>query len=273
MVKTNNSTQILNNKKLSIQVSLDGLSFCCKDLITREIYDFKNIHFSAYSGSLKTEEALWKAFSENKQLINPYDEVRVLHQNNLNTWVPTALFDAQQVGTYLQFNTKVFPTDFFAFDILEKYELVNVYVPYVNINNFLLDQFEVFEYQHSSSILMKKLLDLNLTSEKPTMFVHFHQSQFDVIVLQTQKLLFANSFIFQTENDVLYYILFVAEQLNLDPNEFELQIIGISHTNHPVFERIYQFVRNVKLAEDAVLAEKFTRTAEENNQNFVLFNL
>uniref|UniRef100_UPI00404B2B37 DUF3822 family protein n=1 Tax=Flavobacterium sp. TaxID=239 RepID=UPI00404B2B37 len=273
MVKTNNISQIQNNKKLSIQVSLNGLSFCCKNLITKEITDFKAISFSEYPRSFKTEESLWKAFSENQQLINSYDEVCVLHQNNLNTWVPKELFDESQIGTYLQYNTKVFPTDFFAFDVLENSQLVNVYVPYVNITNFLLDQFATFEYQHSSSILVEKLLALDIKNEMPIMYAHFHQSQFDVVVLQENKLVFFNSFQFQTANDVMYYLLFVAEQLNLDPNEFELNILGFMDTEHPIFKKIYTFVRNVQIMDSNILHDKFSRTDEENIQNFVLFNL
>jgi hypothetical protein len=46
-----------------------------------------------------------------------YDEVLIIHNNNLSTLVPTT-FDENYLGSYLQYNTKVFETDFFAFDTL-----------------------------------------------------------------------------------------------------------------------------------------------------------
>ncbi|MGF1555716.1 DUF3822 family protein, partial [Paucihalobacter sp.] len=155
MVKTSNISQIQNNKKLSIQVALNGLSFCCKNIHSNEIYEFGNISFNDFPKSNSIEDNLWKAFSEQKHLIENYEEIKVLHQNNLNTWVPKPFFNENQLGSYLQYNNKVFSTDFFAFDTIDNHELVNVYVPYMNINNFLLDQFKEFEYQHSSTILLK----------------------------------------------------------------------------------------------------------------------
>ena len=35
---------------------------------------------------------------------------------------------------------KVFETDFFTFDSLDTYEMNHVYIPYVNLNNFFIDQ-------------------------------------------------------------------------------------------------------------------------------------
>ena len=273
MVKTNNISQIQNNKKLSIQVALNGLSFCCKDLITNEIFDFGEFSFQEFPKTNTIEENLWKVFSENKALIAHYEEVRVLHQNNLNTWVPKPLFNENQLGSYLQYNNKVFPTDFFAFDTLPNYDLVNVYVPYVNITNFLLDQFKEFEYQHSSTILVQELLKINNEKGTSRVYIHFEQHQFQLVVLEQDKLIFYNTFDFQTENDVLYYLLFVAEQLSLDPDQFELYVLGKMTTEHAIFEKMYQFVRNVQMLSVDDLKQKFGRKEAENIANFVLFHL
>ena len=273
MVKTNNISQIQNNKKLSIQVALNGLSFCCKNILSNEIYEFGHISFNDFPKSNSIENNLWKTFSEQKPLIENYEEVKILHQNNLNTWVPKILFNENQLGSYLQFNNKVFSTDFFAFDILENKELVNIYVPYMNINNFLLDQFKEFEYQHSSTILLKELFALDISQEEAIVFVHFDNQQFQLVVLKEGKLLFFNTFDFQTENDVLYYLLFAAEQLSLEPDQFELFVLGKMNENKPIFKKMYQFVRNVKMLPMELLNQKFGRTTAENIENFVLFNL
>jgi hypothetical protein len=78
------------------------------------------------------------------------------------------------LGSYLQYNTKVFETDFFAFDTLSNYDINAVYIPYVNMNNFFIDKFGTFDYKHANSILVTKLLDASKT-EMRKMAVHFNQ--------------------------------------------------------------------------------------------------
>ena len=74
-----------------------------------------------------------------------------------------------------------------------------MYVPYVNINNVLLDVFSDFDYRHTSSILIEKLLDLSKNDDDRQMFVHFEEKSFEIIVVQNRKLLFYNSFDFVFE--------------------------------------------------------------------------
>ena len=42
---------------------------------------------------------------------------------------------------YLKYSIKVLENDFVTFDELNNCDIVNVYIPFVNINNFLIDQF------------------------------------------------------------------------------------------------------------------------------------
>ena len=62
----------------------------------------------------------------------------------------------------------------------------NVYVPFVNINNFLLDQYETFEYQNTNSILVKQLLDLSKNKEEKQVFVHLQKEHFEIVVVKNQ---------------------------------------------------------------------------------------
>jgi hypothetical protein len=60
-----------------------------------------------------------------------------LHNNNLSTFVPAPLFDENFMGlSAIQYQG--FETDFFAHDEISNYQINSVYIPYVNMNNFLL---------------------------------------------------------------------------------------------------------------------------------------
>ena len=53
-----------NYKKLSIQVSLTGFSFCCFDTLNNTITSFKEIHFDTTHKATKIEELFRDAFKK-----------------------------------------------------------------------------------------------------------------------------------------------------------------------------------------------------------------
>lgn len=258
-------------KRLAIQVHLNGFSYAVFDTLSNQIKAFETIDFSAYSKSNKVEELYCKAFLDHRELTKSYDEVVVLHDNNLNSFVPKALFDDAFLGSYLQYNTKVFETDFFAFDVLENYEMNNVYIPYANINNYLIDQFGTFEYRHAHSILVTKLLDLSKNIDDKQVFVHFSNDNFEIVVVQNQKLLLFNSFEYKNSADFIYYLLFTAEQLQLNPEHFRLQLLGQIDENSDLFKVAFRYVRHVSLMDVSRLQDYNDFSKAENLRHFILF--
>ncbi|MDI1255321.1 MAG: DUF3822 family protein [Flavobacterium sp.] len=260
-----------NYRKLVLQVGLGGFSYAVCDTLSSRIRTLKTIDFGSYSGSSKVEECYWKAFLDNSDLTKTYDEVIVCHDNNLNTFVPTALFDEELAGSYLQYNTKVFETDFFAFDAIANQEMNNVYIPYVNINNYLIDQFGSFEYRHVNSILVSKLLDLSKNNDDKQVYVHFASDCFEIIVVQNQQLLLFNSFEYNTKEDFIYYLLFTAEQLNLNPEYFKLHLLGNITEDSELYKIAYKYVRNVALLDTSIMQLYNDFSKAENLKHFILF--
>lgn len=269
MVITTNDITTKNYKKLSIQVSLSGLSFCVFDLITKKVITYQNVD---YIKSNVIEEQLWKVFTDYAILSNAYDEIVILHDNSLNTLVPDVLFDTNFMGSYLQYNVKVFDTDFFTFDKIENYDISNVYVPYVNINNFLLDQYHSFDYKNVNSILVKKILDHSIGNTEKEVFVHIQKGHFEIVVAKNQQLLLFNSFEYATPEDFIYYILFTYEQLQISPETTPIFLLGLIEETDDYFKMAYKFIRNCSLFDTTKWTSIYDQTAKEIRTNFILFN-
>lgn len=258
-------------KKISLQVSLTGLSFCVFDTLNDTIISVKEIVFDTFQKNTKIEELFGNAFRDNPELKDLYDEIVVIHNNNLSTFVPEPLFDENFLGSYLQYNTKVFDTDFFAFDEIPNYQMNSVFIPYVNINNFFIDQFGSFDYKHSSSILVNKLLDSSKNNDAKKMIVHFNSGHFEIIVLQNQKLLLFNSFDYQTSEDFLYYLLFTAEQLNMNPENFTLELLGTIEEDDEYYQMAFKYIRNISFFDVSDLQKKNSFSTAQNHKHYILF--
>lgn len=251
-VRKSNSTISLTHSKdneLSIQFNLDGFSFCIKNHITK-----KDIYFCEYEfeASVNTPENLLlkikEIFKKDTYLQKDFSKVTIIHQNNLSTLIPNAFFDEEKLSNYLDFNIKVLKTDFIAFDSLEELEAKNVYVPYININNYLFQNFGEFEYQHHTTVLLEKYINQSVSKEK-VMYVNVCKSTIDIIVLEHKKILLSNSFSFTTQEDFLYYILFTAEQLDLDTKIFALYLTGEISLDMPIYKIAYKYIKNIYFLE------------------------
>jgi len=260
-----------NYRKLAVQVGLSGFSYAVLDTLQNRIIAVDEVDFSTYAKTNKIEEWYWKAFLARAELTKTYDEVIVLHDNNLNTFVPKPLFDEDLLGSYLQYNTKVFESDFFAYDAVGTYETNNVYIPYININNYLIDQFGPFEYRHINTVLVNRLLDLSKNIDEKQVFVHFSKKYFEIVVVQNQKLLLFNSFEYATAADFIYYLLFTAEQLQMNPEYFKLQLLGDISEESELFKMAYNYVRNVSLMNVSDIKKNNDFSIAQNLKHFILF--
>ncbi|MES2410278.1 MAG: DUF3822 family protein [Bacteroidota bacterium] len=257
-------------QKLAIQVSLNGLSFATFDTLTNKATMLQKIDLGKVNVTTKIEDLFAEAFQKHPELKAGYDEVVIIHSNNLSTFVPSALFDEEYLGSYLQFNTKVFETDFFAYDELGNYEMNNVYIPYVNLNNYFIDQFGTFDYKHANTVLVKKLLDASKNNDESKMFVHVSDSHFEIVVIQNQKLQLYNTFEYKTPEDFIYYILFTAEQLHLNPESFKLELLGKVTEDDSLYGMAYKYVRNANLFDVSFMQTGLTEA--EKREHFILLH-
>ncbi len=244
MVETETTKKNIHSKKLSIQVSLNGLSFCILDQSKDRIIYFKRIDFDKQLDPIKVLSKIELTYEKEKELNQAVDEVVVLFTNSLFSLVPEEIFDEDNAASYLKFNTKILKTDFIAFDKIHP-DIINVYIPYANITNYFFDKYGEFEYRHSLSVLIESLLKQPKDMDGPKVFLHSHLDTYELVIIENQKLLFANSFKFDTKEDFLYYLLFTAEQLNLEPNEFELIMMGDITKDSEEYNFAWNYIRNI----------------------------
>lgn len=259
---TNSSSQ-----KLYIQVSLQKFSYCIKDQSNNQVVDFKSIILDPFK---TIEKQLDFIFDKEATLQSGFDDILVLHNNNLNTFVPTALFDKTALGSYLQYNIKVFPTDYFDYDSMEHLQMENIYVPYVAFNNYFLDRFGSFDFQHIHTGLVQQLIDQSADNGTKKFFVHIADNHFEIVIVETKKLLFFNSYEYQTKEDFIYYILFVMEQLQLNPQEQLVKLTGKIDPEDELYQIVYQYVRNVEITDLKPTAEALSVDEKQLQEHYIL---
>jgi len=239
----NKNIEVTSKRKLSIQFSLDGFSFCTTNT-HNEVIEFSSYSFSKTKNSPELIlEKLQDIFKKEKSLQYDFETVTVIHQNNLNTLVPNEYFKKDALKSYLKYSIKTIATDLITFDELDFMNSKNVYVPYVNINNFLFQNFGEFEYKHYSSVLLEKLF--SIATNDICCYIHVSKSTFDIVIIKNNNLQFFNIFEYKTKEDFMYYVLFTLEQLDLSTEETLVSILGDMEEDSDLFRLMYTYIRNI----------------------------
>ena len=250
MTKSNNKSSEKSSEnfyKLSIQVSLNGLSFCVADMLKNAILIGEHVNFGKELSPYEVQRELRDVLKDQNIHEMAISDVVVIHRNPLFSLVPKALFDKDELANYLKFNTKILATDLIEYDEIEGFEMINVFVPYININNFVFDLFGEFEFVHNGTILLQSLLKSATKATEPVCYINVGYRQMDMVVISKKQLYFYNSFNFQTKEDFIYYLLFSFEQLDLDPEEIPLRLFGFVEEGDELYDICYEFVRNISI--------------------------
>lgn len=273
MAQTTNNIKETSHLKLSIQISLSGLSFCIFNVERNSIDYLKDFNFGLKSNPNEILVKLKQYFDNEEELNSRFSEITVIHKNDLSTIVPSALFNEENLADYLKFNNKILNTDYITFDKIELNDSVNVYIPFMNINNYLYDRFGEFTYKHFSTIYIEQVLKAEKNAEKPKMYVNVASENFQIVVVENGNLQFYNSFEYKTKEDFIYYILFTAEQLKLNPEYFELIFTGNIDSKDELYTMTFKYVRFVFFSK-RIDGYKYSDSAQPNSNHsqFVILN-
>lgn len=238
------------NKELSIQVNLNGLSFCILNRSNSIVEYINTIAFEDKLNPFDTLHKLKEELASNTIFSDEFSAITILHYNELSTLVPKPLYDEAHNAEYLKFNTKILKTDFIASDNLKSQDIVSVYVPYININNYIFDTFGTFTYKHASSVFIDALYHQNKTIEDGV-YINVEQQSIQVVIIKNKCVSLYNHFEFTTPEDFIYYVLFTYEQKQLDTETVKLKLFGSISKDDDLFAIAYKYIRHVELKDDA----------------------
>jgi len=248
MVENPEINSLNSNKILSILVSRDGFYFC----ISQDNKKVTAFYQQKFSSPQRPEEllreirsALTHSFKE--EVSSVFIGVKVIYAHTLYALVPRPYFLEEKLSDYLKFNTRLMSTDEMTYDKLITMNANLVYVPFTNINNFLYDQFGQFTFKHAVGLFVDQCKQKE--NEGINVYINVYPTHFDLCVFDDGDLKLCNSFDYFSPEDFVYYVLFVFEQLKLDPETVALFLCGEIDKDSKTFDLLFTYVRDVSFLE------------------------
>jgi hypothetical protein len=174
-----------------------------------------------------------------------YQHVYVNYFNEQFTLCPGVFYNAENNRSLLEFNTgsssdKPVITD----DINTDIKLI--YTIDESLKSTLDLIFPHHQLKHTLTVLSRLML-LSEELVKENIILSIHSNYIEVIVKQDQKLLLTNQFFIKTQEDVLYYVLFILEQYQLNPLTVNITVVGNLDATSALILSLKKYIKNIHL--------------------------
>lgn len=260
--------------KLVLQVGIDGLLIGVNEKATNKFIAFERYSFQNVYRFEDVCTVLDDLIHQSTLLKHSFHSVACLIVSNLSTLVPKGVFEEDRKESYLKFNATLEGDELILADDMKALDAKNIFAVPSSLKGKLDSLFPSIRYHHFSSILIETLMrqHKNQTTKKVT--VHIQASHFQVVVMEGKQLLFYNTFNHHSAEDFIYYLLFVFEQLHLNPEKTELQLIGEIEKNSTIHLITQKYVRQVQFGQRADESDySYQLQALPKHAYFTLFNI
>ena len=239
----NLNSKCKDNYILTIQHSLDGLSFVIFDTEEQKFLSLK--HFHLYEKNVPLEDLIAELQEKEQWNINEFKSVKIIIDNNLNTFVPKEYYQKEQENNYLSLLNIMGEATTTNADSLNN-DIYNIYPISSDIDNVLKISDKIKLY-HASSIKVDSLIkEFSERIQGTRAFVNVKNNSYELTIINDTKLIFHNYFNFNTKEDFIYFILFTFEQLKIDNETIPLYFMGLIEEKSVIVELCSRYIRNIR---------------------------
>lgn len=232
--------------ELSIQLTPDGFFFCLFHPDLNKYLAIDAVEFSGIKNDLDFAEILEQVVRSHEWLSLPYRSIKILFENPTSTLIPASLFSENDIELYARFNF-LLPDDHTCLNNhIKSIDAYLIYYISSKLTKKIQQLFPGYKLSSASANLIEALiLNYKNVGYGKRMFVNVKKTFLDIAIIEDKKVLFFNTFSYQSVEDFIYYIIFVIEQLNINPEHIDLTFSGIIDKKSKLFETAYTYIRNI----------------------------
>jgi len=237
-----NSTE---NYELSVQVSIDGLSFCLLDTIRNKFILIRVFEpdENKYFNSDKIKELL----TTDDFLTRKYKKVNFVMPSQKFTLVPATLYDPGKKDEYFKFNHIQEDGNAVITNRLNDPETYLVYSVSKQIQEVINTCFTGIHTHHHIKPLFNHISHNRKSVNGNYIHIHVEREFFNLIIFNHNTLLFCNTFNYRNINDILYFVLNTFNKLAIKQEE-TIHFSGLTEKYDDLFSNFSIYVRNLIFA-------------------------
>lgn len=245
------------------------------------VFDRKRKRFIAFATSEagNTSEqyyADFRRFLKNDIFDTAFSETRLLWVSQKSTLVPASLFVSDAVRTWFEFNHPLLDSEELNYNHIRYNDSFSVFSMPSEISSLAINRFKSVRFFNQSTALIESvLLSQKHKANKKKLFVNVEATFFDVLVIESDKLLLYNTFFYSNTSDFVYFILYVYESMRLNPQEHETTLLGQIDLQSELLQALRKYIKKLNFVtfrdEQSLFSHVFASISLYKHTN--LFNL
>jgi len=180
-------------------------------------------------------------------LKSPYKLVKIAYEGKKNTLIPGPIYDANEIRQYIDFNFSSSPDEKAFADHLVPMDTYNVFSIQESTLSAITGIFPRIRISHMTSILIESIwINYKNRINASRVFLHMREKNFDLMLFDGRQMTYFNSFPHLNAEDVTYYLIFILEQLSINPENISIVLLGNVERSSNLFELLLRYVRQIE---------------------------
>ena len=236
---------------LYITLSKHTIRFGAEDIIRHKFVLLEDYALTNIFNPLQLVQQLREVIMEHAFLSTvKWHRVRVGIKNQKFTFLPGTLFDAGGAVDYLKLHTEIdeFHDRVYAYQH-PGLDMVSIYATDQYLPTFLQTTFqpEIIQIRHQTSAFIETLLHQIERAPQKKMYAYVEQNYLTLLVIRNGKLEFCNVFYYASPEDFIYFLIFVMQEQELNPDQDLVTVWGDLLHDSDLFDILRRYVRNLQL--------------------------
>jgi len=237
------------NYSLSIQANSSGLTYCLSDLSSNSYILFRKHRFEEVVLVTDLIRNIGRVLETDETLSLPFHKIRFLAYTQQSTLIPRDFFDSGKMREYLMFNHAGDIDKALFNNLISPPGIFNVFSLPDELVSLITVHFKKVEFMNQTTPFLRHIANLPESFMKKAVYLGLNQEFFDIACTGDGKLLLYNTFQYNGENDLLYYVLFVCKKVGFDPAQIPLMISGELSSRSSFLDTLKQFIPETRCDE------------------------
>jgi hypothetical protein len=229
---------------ISIQIGLDGFSFCILDTRRNKYVVFR--HIPLIVGKLQfLSRKIETIFDQEEKLNASFKSVSITYSTNKATLIPKEYSESDSFLKIASVTNDTNRNEDIRTDNIPGFNYQLAYSYPKELMNLLHRKYTDFTIRHKSIPLIASGIDQR-TEKKNTLLINFEKKYIRMIALKDMQIDLYNSFYYKNESDFLYYTLNTWQSLQFDPERDEILIGGYVADDSGYIRQLKKYISNIR---------------------------
>jgi hypothetical protein len=258
---------------LSILLKPGGISYTIVDTVRDKCVAMKNITFNELKDTNDYLDRIADFLKKDTFLSKNYKSVDFVYSSRKSTLVPLELFDKKLIKSYFTFAHSLNDYEEIHFNKLSKTDAVNIFSIPSDITTLMVNHFPELKFYHQATTFIDNTIEKSV-SENHIVGLMVYMSYLDMVVCNSGKLFLYNNFEFQNENDFVYHIVNIYQQLKISDQNTKLYLSGDIDKDDAKYKLLTRFMRNTNFfsaIDNSKLRYQFKEVPEHYLTNLIHF--